>query len=115
MSKKINIRLNKEAFEEIKETVNFENVIIEDNAIEADADSLQLEIALHKTGWSQSDNINQIYKEFEKTIKQLEAFRTLLNDECARAMLSDLDIEMLERDSEGLSYDIKNLLYLFEF
>ena len=115
MSKKVNVRLSKEVFEDIKSKVEFENVLIENDTVSADVNELKLNIALHQSGWSQSDDLEYIYKVFEETIAQLNKFRTLLDDDYVKTMLPELDIEMFIRDSENLSMDIRDNAYLFEF
>ena len=115
MSKKVNVKLSKEVFEDIKSKVEFENVLIENDTVFADVNELKLNIALHQAGWSQSDDLECIYKVFEETIAQLDKFRTILDDDYVKAMLPELDIEMFVRDSESLRMDIKDNAYLFEF
>lgn len=116
MNKKmVNVELRKEVFDDIKSSVTFKNVIIENETVNADVDEINLNIALHQAGWSQSDDFDKIHKVFAQTIEQLDKFRTILDDDYATAMLSDLDIEMFMRDTESLRMDIKDSLYLFEF
>lgn len=115
MRKIINVEMEKEMYEDVKTLVNFKNVTMENDIVNADVDEVQYNIALHQSGWSQSDDLECIYKVFEQTIAQLDKFRTILDDDYVKAMLSDLNIEMFVRDSENLRMDIKDNLYPFEF
>ena len=115
MKKMINVELEKKMYDDVKTLVNFKNVTMENDIVNADVDEIQYNIALHQSGWSQSDDLECIYKVFEQTIAQLDKFRTILDDDYVKAMLSELDIEMFVRDSENLRMDIRVNAYLFEF
>lgn len=115
MSKVINVELEKEMYDDVKTLVSFKNVVMENDIVNADVDEIQYNIALHQSGWSQSDDLECIYKVFEETIAQLDKFRTLLDDSYVRAILPELDIEMFIHDAENLRMDIRDNTYLFEF
>lgn len=75
----------------------------------------QLDIARHTAGTNECEEMTKIYETFEDMFKKLSDFSELLNNKYVKAQLTNLDIEMFQRDINSLRDSIDTSKFLFEF